>query len=89
MIQGLLIVFVVKVRFTQLRIGSYQDEKVFSMNIHEDFAYSELLNSYLDLPIKVLAHKHFVKLISFINYLQRKINQNDNLKYLLKSPQIL
>lgn len=74
MIQGLLIIFVVKVRFTQLRIGSYQDEKVFSMNVHENFAYSELLNSYLDLPIKVLAHKHFVKLISFINYFTKTKN---------------
>lgn len=71
MVESLLVIFVVEIWFAELRVGSYQDEKVFSMNVYKDFAHSELLDSYLDLPIEVLAHEHFVKLVSFVDYSKR------------------
>ena len=67
MIEGLLIVPVVQISFSKLGVGLNQNKKVFSMNIDQYFANSKLFNSYLDLSIKILAQKEFIKFLVLLN----------------------
>ena len=67
MVQGLLVVLIVQVGLAKLSVGLYQNEKLFSVDINENFAYSQLLNPHLDLPIQILAHEKLIQLLVFFN----------------------
>lgn len=54
------VVFVVKVGLTELGVGPNEDEEVLAVNIYKDLANCQLLNSYLYLTVKVLAHAELI-----------------------------
>ena len=60
MVEGLLVIFVVKIGFAELSISLDQDEEFFPVNIYKNFANSKLFNSHLYLPVKILAHEKFI-----------------------------
>lgn len=51
MVQRLFVVFVIEVSLSQLGVSSDQYEQILSVDIHENFTDSKLLNSYLDLSV--------------------------------------
>ena len=51
MVESLLVISVVEIRFSKLSVGLNQNKKVFPMNIDQNFANSKLFNSNLDLSI--------------------------------------
>lgn len=60
MVQSLLVVFIVKIGFAKLCISLHQNEKFLSVDIDEDLADCELLDSYFYLTVQVLTHEKFI-----------------------------
>lgn len=54
MVQGLLVVSVVEIGFSELSVCFHEDEEVFSMNVYQDFTHCQLLHSHLNLAVEVL-----------------------------------
>lgn len=68
MVEGLLEVSIFQVCFTQLGVGSHQDEQIFLVDVYQQLAKRELLDSDLDDALGILRHREFIECLVSLDF---------------------